>query len=332
MMIRLCSLLLITIAFLHSLNTNADDKINSRLYLGQNPPGDTAKLFLPDIISDGLNNRDLAISPDGTYIYYAVNMRKFDISTILYTHFKNGQWSKPNVASFAKDPNFKYLEPTISPDGQRFFFVSSAKDVKDNNDIWVMDKKGQGWSTPYKLSDNINTAVSETFPTITNDGTLYFSRVSEDPQIEHIYRSKLVNGNYGKAEKLPNNVNSGKTQFNAFIAPDESYIIVSVYGRKDSIGSIDYYITYRTKDDIWSKPINMGKKVNTKGAQEYSAYVSRDGKYLFFMSTRLPKSQANHNAFSYQSLMQIHNKPENGNSDIYWMDAKLIEELRPDGF
>ena len=32
----------------------------------------------------------------------------------------------------------------------------------------------------------LNTAVSETFPSITNDGTIYFSRASDDPNVEHI--------------------------------------------------------------------------------------------------------------------------------------------------
>ena len=196
-----------------------------------------------------------------------------------------------------------------------------------------MEREGSGWGEPKKFGDTINTAVSETFPSITNDGTLYFSRTSEDPRVEHIYRSRLVDGQYSKAEKLPDNVNSGKTQFNPFIAPDESYLIVSVWGREDSVGSIDYYIVYRNDNDEWSAPVNMGSKINTAGAQEYSSFVSRDGKYLFFMSTRAPVDEnPESSTYSHKDLTRIHSSPENGNSDIYWMDARIIEELRPEGF
>lgn len=302
-------------------------------YLGQTPPGADPVLFAPGIISDAFNNRDIAMMPDGSEIYYAVNMRGFDLSTILAVYQVNGQWSKPEVAPFAVDKNRKFLEPAISPDGSKFFFVSQKRDGENNNDIWVMNREGSTWGKPKMLGDTINTAVSETFPSITNDGTLYFSRASDNPQVEHIYRSRLVDGQYGEAEKLPDNVNCGKTQFNPFVAPDESYVIVSVWGRDDSLGSIDYYIVYRNDDDEWSEPVNMGAKINTPGVHEYSAFVSRDGKYLFFMSTRTPADEDPENStYSLEDLTRIHNSPENGNSDIYWIDAGIIEELRPEGF
>ncbi len=302
-------------------------------YLGQSLSSTGPELFAPDIISDGLSNRDLAITPDGSEIYYSVNMMNFELSTIMVVYRKNGKWSKPEVAPFSIDKGYKFLEPAISPDGSKFFFVKSKRGDK-NNDIWVMNRKDNGWGQPKKLGSKINTDVSETFPSLTNDGTLYFSRADkENVQIEHIYRAKFVNGQYNEAEKLPANVNSGKTQFNAFVAQDESYLIVSVYGREDSLGSIDYYIVYRNKNDDWSKPVNMGKKINTSSAQEYSAYVSRDNKYLFFMSTRLPSmSDISKGKYSYKSLNTIYNHHSNGNSDIYWMDATVIEELRPKGF
>jgi hypothetical protein len=324
--------LLIYITFM-AISNAAEAATAGGPYLGQTPPGAEAELFAPGIISDGFNNRDLAIMPDGSEIYYAVNIRNFDLSTILFVRQVNGKWSKPAVAPFASDKSSNYLEPAISPDGSKFFFVVSKRDGKNNNDIWVMERENDGWGAPQKLGEQINTSVSETFPSITNDGTLYFSRRSDDPRIEHIYRCRWVNGEYTEAEKLPDNVNSGQTQFNAFIAPDESYLIVSVYGREDSIGSIDYYIVYRNEDDSWSEPVNMGEKINTPGAQEYSPYVSRDGKYLFFMSTRLPgKNDSDKQVYSVEDLAGIHNRAENGNSDIYWIDAGIIEQLRPDGF
>jgi Tol biopolymer transport system component len=307
--------------------------VTNTAYLGQKPPADKAELFAPGIVSDGLNNRDIAISPDGSEIYYAVNMRNFDLSTILVVRRVNGIWAEPGVAPFATDWNFNYLEPAISPDGSKFFFVVSARDDKTNNDIWVMDREESGWGEPRKLGEKINTPVSETFPSITNDGTLFFSRRSDDPQVEYIYRSRYVDGEYAEPEKLPDNVNSGKTHFNAFVAPDESYLIVCIWGREDSLGSIDYYIVYRDKDDNWSAPINMGDKINTASGREYSPYVSRDGKFLFFMSTRLPEgNKPEEEDYSVAALRNIHNQPENGNSDIYWIDAGIIDQLRPDGF
>jgi Tol biopolymer transport system component len=328
-------LLLISCMVLSPAATPVASEINtaSGLYLGQTPPGDRPELFAPGIISNGFSNRDLAMMPDGSEFYTSVNMRNFDLSTILVVKKTADGWEAPQIAPFATQAEFRYLEPAISPDGSKLFFVAAPRDGENNNDIWVMDRQTDGWGEPLKLGDTINTEVSETFPSVTNDGTLYFSRVSDDPGVEYIYRSRFVDGAYSDAEKLPDNVNCGKTQFNAFVAPDESYLIISVYGREDSLGSIDYYIVYRNQQDEWSDPINLGEEINTKGAQEYSPFVSRDGRYFFFMSTRLPtESESGSEPYSLQGLTTALNNPENGNSDIYWMDAGFIERLRPEGF
>jgi len=302
-------------------------------WYGMTPPGDEAELFAPGIISNGFNNRDLAMLPDGSEFYTSVNMRNFAVATILSVRRTKAGWGKPEVAGFATDRGTRYIEPAISPDGARMFFVAAPAGVDDNMDIWVMDRAGGGWGKPVKLGDAINTPVNETFPSITSGGTLYFSRVSDDPGVEHIYRSRLVDGRYAPAERLPDNVNCGKTQFNAFVAPDESYLIVSVLGREDSLGSIDYYIVYRNALDEWSQPINLGDAINTKGPQEYSPFVSRDGKYFFFMSQRQPAARETASQpWTMDELTEIFNRPENGNSDIYWIDAGFIDELRPDGF
>ena len=105
------------------------------------------------------------------------------------------------------------------------------------------------------------------------------------------------------------------------------------WGRKDSYGSSDYYICFRNEKDIWSEPINMGDKVNTRSGLEYSPYVSIDGKYFFFMSTRTGEDEAfKKERLTLSRMTHRHNKPQNGNSDIYWMKADFIDALKPDGF
>jgi hypothetical protein len=194
-----------------------------------------------------------------------------------------------------------------------------------------MDRVGGGWGEPYNLGPPVNTNGAEFFPSVTRDGTLYFTRGTDDGRESYVYRSRLVNGRYQEAEKLGAEVNSTPSQFNAFIAPDESYLIVCTGGREDSRGGTDYYVVFRSEDDAWSEPVNLGDAVNTAGDGEYSPYVSPDGKYFFFMSTR-PRSEGEiPDTLTRDFLLRYRTEPGSGNAAIYWMDAAFIERLRPRG-
>ncbi len=65
-------------------------------YLGQELPGMTPVLFAPGIISTGMNERDIAISPDGNELFYSIVGAKF--SVILWMN--RSQWGvEPSASS-----------------------------------------------------------------------------------------------------------------------------------------------------------------------------------------------------------------------------------------
>jgi len=297
-------------------------------FIGSNLPGNEPELFAPGFVTKGYQTRDIAISPDGNEIYFGIRVSKY--YTILVTRQSKDGWSIPEVVANLDNPEFMNIEPALSYDGKKLYFLSDrpAEDGSGNGnqDIWVMDRTEEGWSEPYNLGPPVNSHLPEFYPSLTSDGTIYFTRNEPGSQVSHIYRSRLVDGEYVTPEKLPWQVNSGESQYNAFIAHDESYIIVPTAGRDDTYGATDYYIVFRTEDDRWSDPINMGDKVNTRDGMEFSAYVTRDGKYLFFMSRRLDESRPE--KLTYDLLNNMFTKPETGNSSIYWMDAGFIDSLR----
>ena len=299
-------------------------------YLGQTPPGKTPELFAPGIIATGMFTRDVAMTPDGKELYFCISVGNYAYSTILVSKQVNGRWTEPEVTRHMESPEYMNFEPCISRDGKKFFFLSNrpggvGNEKKGNQDIWVMDRQGDEWGEPYNLGAPVNSENDEFFPSLTRDGTLYFSRTTGRENL--IYRSRLKDGKYMEPEKLPKQVNCGVAQYNAFIAPDESYIIVPVLGREDSLGGTDYYLVTRNDDDTWNEPVNMGDKINTPGTREYSASLSPDGKYLFFMSSRTQPREKLPAKLTYRFLKEMHNKPQNGNSNIYWVDAGIIQDI-----
>jgi len=301
-------------------------------YLGQQPPGAEAELFAPGIVSAGISVRDVPMTPDGREIYFGIIFGRYEYYTIMVTRLENGRWTEPRVAPFAG--KYNEMEPAISPDGKRFFFfsfrpLSGEGEPKADSDLWVMDREGEGWGEPRNLGAPVNSEQSEYFPSITADGTLYFTREGEN-RTSRIYRARPDGDGFAEPEPLGSEVNSTGVQYNAFVAPDESYLIYSTPLREDGMGGEDYYISFRDENDEWTGPINLGTQINTAAGQEHSPYVSPDGTKFFFMATRsIFADGAPRGNPTIGELKAIHARPGNGNSGIWWIDAAFIEELRP---
>lgn len=152
------------------------------------------------------------------------------------------------------------------------------------------------------LDTAINTHGNEYYMSFTADESIYFSsnwqadkKVMQD---FNIYRSDSREGEYQKAQMLPQEINSSSYETDVFISPDESYMIFCSI-RADGFGKGDLYISFQDANGNWSGAENMGDKINTTG-HEPCPFVSQDGKYFFYTS----------------------------NQDIYWIDAKIIENFR----
>jgi len=306
-------------------------------YLGQTPPGTKAALFAPGIVSTGMTERAIAISPDGREIYFELAFGR--IVTIMMTKLEDGRWTEPIVAPFASDVRYFHFEPCLSADGRKILFLSNrpppGKEPEPNwayQHIWASDRQMNGtWSEPYDLGDPINSGEAEFYPSLTKDGTLYFTRSGSSGEKPKIWRARPAGGKYQTPAVLPAAVNGLGTPYNAFIASDESYLLACVDGRKDSLtpGLANYYIFFRGTDDRWSEGVNLGPEVNFPGAAANAPYVTRDGKYLFFGSSWAKPFDFPVKSATSSRLLEYFGGPQNGDSDIYWIDASFLTKLRP---
>jgi hypothetical protein len=311
------------------------------LYLGQMPPGATPEVFAPGIVCTGMTERDMAVSPDGGEIYFGLACGR--VVTVLWTRLQNGRWSEPEVAPFAADADYFHFEPALSADGRRIFFLTNrhGRDKPSRpgwayQNIWAADRRPDGsWGEPYDPFPELNGDGQRFFPSLTRDGTLYFTSVDSKTRKPVICRSRPANGGYAKADRLPGQVNGNGTPYNAFIAPDESYLIACVDGRPydGNPGRANYFIFFRGRDDRWSEGAPFGPEVNMKGSTAMSPFVSPDGKYFFFAAQKT--AERFNGPFTGRSLswlLEMNGSCQNGNYDIYWVDAGILEKLRPEGF
>jgi Tol biopolymer transport system component len=288
---------------------------------------DSPQVFGPGIISDGFSNRDMAISPDGMDLYYTIQWGFGSYSVILHSHKEGEQWSKPETAWFSG--RFNDLEPAFSPDGNKFYFTSNrpwdkSDSSKKDYDIWVIEKKGTRWGDPLPLDTLINTPNDEFYPSVAKNGNLYFTRDNEGSK-DDIFISRFVNGKYTRPVALPETVNSKGYDFNAFVDPDERFLIFSSYKRSDDLGGGDLY--YCLNDNgSWKPAVHFGKEINS-ASLDYSPFVTADKRYFFFTSKKqLVKFPFAQQKTSVQ-IREILGSYGNGNDDIYIVRFGRIEAM-----
>jgi hypothetical protein len=278
------------------------------------------QVFMPNLVNTGLNERDFTLSPNGNeFLYTLVSPINNETTILSCKKNRDGSWGKPAVANFSGIYND--LEPSFSPDGKRIYFSSKRPvngKVKTDFDIWFVERKHNGWGEAVHCGNVVNTDDDEYFPSVTMDGSLFFT-ASYNAKIskEDIYVSRYANGQYLKPTMLDTNINSANYEFNAFVAPDESFILFSSQGRKDGVGKGDIYLSTKSKLGSWlpAKPVKM---VNSDRL-DYCPFVSLYHQAFFFTSEKTFNTSSINSKKTIDQLRQSYNKAGNGMGDIYWV-------------
>ncbi len=310
--VQVCLILAVLFLF-HGCSEQSDIPLLQGPYLGQSPPGMTAELFDPGIFNEGEFLGCSGFLNDATVFVYGSMKRNSDwrFRPVYITEMKkNGRWTKPQIAPFSKYGPYNF---TVGPDDQTLYFTTLKSPDKTTHmfgeqaNIWAVKLEMDGWTEPVMMGRSINTErYYENYPSVTNDGTIYYmSRREVGAGRTDVWRSKNMDGVYGEAENLGNPVNTEVSDFDPFVAPDESYLIVC-QEFEGGFGKSDLYVYFQKEDKSWTDAINLGEGVNSSGF-EARPYVTPDGKFLFFTSNR---------------------EESEGGEGIYWVDAKVIDQLR----
>ena len=292
-------------------------------------PPNSVSLLGEQVVSTFINERDFALSPDGTEIFYTISTPKSTFQTIVYSKkVGESEWTSPEVADFGG--KFSDLEPVFTADGNTLFFSSNRPlkgDLQKDFDIWKVTRTGNVWGNPENLGLPINTTADEFYPSIAKNGNLYYTAAyASGVGKEDIYQSVFYNNKYEKPVVLDTSINSALYEFNAFVSPDEQYILFTSYGRKDDTGGGDLYISTKDISGKWSPAKNL-KELNSRQL-DYCPFVSIDGKRLFFTSERhqLPNTFLNAGA-TFKSIVETSTHLLNGYGNIYWIDFQNILNL-----
>ena len=284
------------------------------------------RIFGEGVISVGDYDSHPAFSPDGNTLYFVKMAPDLSKWTIFLSYYKNGNWTTPEVAPFSGQ--YWDADPFFTKDGKTLYFISSRPlkqgDPPKDFDIWKIERASNGWSQPIRLDPPINSDTSEYYPTLTDNGTMYFgSRRKGGKGASDLYVSRFVDGKYQSPENLGEAVNTAGNEFEPFIAPDESFLIFMATPT-EGLDQADFYFSYNQQGK-WSKAVKLPEPFNSD-VTEFSPKVTQDGKYFFFSSTRNKHSGNFSKPETTEEMIRRIREAGNGLSDIYQVDFSALQK------
>jgi hypothetical protein len=239
------------------------------MYIGQRPPEDIPKKFNLFASPTFAAVERIAISNDGkTVIYHENNgYDKSSIGRIRSYSYVNNKWTS-SVVLFDG-----YTAPSFSITNDTLF-------AEKDNRVWYSVKYNDIWTNPVRLDSRI---LYWHYYQITNSGILYASLKNQDRLNKKDWSSISINKNDSLVKSLGTPLNSIGNNLDFYISRDESYIIfASDRSDLNKYGYFDLFISFKTKDNLWTTPQNLGQEINKANEVRWGPYVSPDKKYLFY--------------------------------------------------
>ena len=296
-----CSVL-VFVLFINACKTENSNKTENDFstrespYFVLKPPGLIPEIFAPGTVSvDGRYEFGISFASDLNQIYFSA--KEVDQTTaIYYSRVKDKKWSPIKRANFTKGEKDTEMKPFVSLTEDKIYFTAYNAESR-NTKIWYVTHTKDSWSSAKKLESPIN--GDRVFNLNQGkSGDFYYTNIAK----RRMFYTTEVNGEFSEVKEL--NIEFG---IQGFISPSQDYLVVNAKNKEgDSREDSDIYVYFKEKDGTWSKPINLGKEVNSTFSETVPS-ITPDGKYLFF-------SRYNE---------------EGGLSNFYWVSTEVINKVRP---
>ncbi|UZR92751.1 OmpA family protein [Chondrinema litorale] len=182
--------------------------------------------------------------------------------------------------------------PVISPDGKTLYFdrknhPENTQSKYENDDIWMTTLNGSDWSEPIRFVEPLNNKNLNYVCSVTPDGNalllgnVYEKDGSVKGGVSISYNSE--NG-WSFPEELEIKDYYNMNRYSEFTMANNRKILLMSIETAESIGERDIFVSFADDDGKWSKPLNLGRDINT-AAVELTPFLASDNKTLYFSSS-----------------------------------------------
>jgi len=248
-------------------------------YLGQIPPGPIAQVFAPGLICNtGQRTWEAfgTFSADGnTFCYQRVN-------GVFITENTDQGWTTPKRIKSIPANMYSPWSACLSPDANSIYFTRALSKPMSKRNLYRCNRTARGWAKPQQLGPPLSSSDKDISCSIAANNNIYLCSTRKRSDVGNcIWVVPFVGNTWSGAERITLNHTSLRTCCPG-IAPDESFIVFySIRPGALSGTETDLYLTLQRPDGTWTKPRNMGPRINSR-YHEHGPRISPDKKYLFF--------------------------------------------------
>lgn len=181
---------------------------------------------------------------------------------------------------------------------------------------------------PQLLSDNVNSEFSEYSPSLSMEGNVLVFTRRKNNQEDLLMAVKDSSGNFGPAVYLTE-INTPANEGAHCVSADGTMVLFTGCDRDILFRGCDLYYSV-LREDIWTKPSNIGKSINTP-AWESQPCLTADGKTLFFVSDRVGGLGGRDIWYCKKNERGVWTEPANLGSPINTPNDDETPFLHPDG-
>ena len=241
-------------------------------YLGQTPPGPVAQVFAPGLIYySGPHQWEghATFSADGnTFCFQRVR-------GVFITENTEQGWTTPELIKSIPADTWSPWSVCLSPDASSICFTRGLSKPGSKRDLYRCNRTADGWSVPQGLGPPFDSLTGGFSMAV--DQSIYFVAGRGNFRV-----APFVGNTWLQAINLPVDVEGSLKGCHPGIAPDGSFLVFySIRPGAPGGTETDLYLTLRRPNGTWTKPQNMGPRINSQ-YYEYGAKISPDKKYLFF--------------------------------------------------
>ncbi len=275
-------------------------------YLGQTPPGPTAQVFAPGLVSDTrpqMWESHGTFSADGNtfcYLRSAID-RSGRVGGVFITEKTSQGWTNPQLIERIGDKEHSTWAPCLAPDANSIYFARALPNQGSTADLYRCDRTAHGWTVPRVLGPPLSSPAAEWGFSIAADNSFYLASTRQGGRGGgDVWYVPFVDNTWSQAINIAA-INTRYSDGAPGVAPDKSFLIFnSVRPRRR--GGADLYLSLRQSDGTWTTPRNLGPRVNS-AYLDICPSISPDKKYLFFTRS---------DGFD----------PRKYSADIYWVALK----------